>query len=54
LSLICDPETVNSQAKGDQRAMLEKWGGAEAVRAGGMLVYTPPPGATADIQGKLV
>jgi choline-sulfatase len=54
LSLICDPETVNSQAKGDQRAMLEKWGGAEAVRAEGMLVYTPPPGATADIQGKLV
>ena len=54
LRVICDPETVNRQAKADQRAMLEKWGGAEAVRAEGMLVYTPPPGAIADIQGKLV
>jgi choline-sulfatase len=52
LRTICDPEAINSRAKADQRAMMNHWGGADAVRAEGMLVYTPPPGAKANILGK--
>ena len=49
---ICDPESVDARAKQDQRRKIDFWGGPDAVRAEGMLVYTPPPGADAHIQGK--
>ncbi len=49
---ICDPDAVNARAKADQRAKMTHWGGVDAVRAEGLLVYTPPPGVAADIQGK--
>ena len=52
LRTICDPEAINSLAKADQRAMMNHWGGADSVRAVGMLVHTPPPGAKANILGK--
>ncbi|MGI9476779.1 MAG: sulfatase-like hydrolase/transferase [Hyphomicrobiaceae bacterium] len=47
---ICDPEAVDAQAKADQRAWIERWGGTAAIMAEGALVYTPPPGGTAEIQ----
>lgn len=50
LRTICDPEAVDARAKADQRAWIEHWGGMEAVMAEGSLVYTPPPGGTAEIQ----
>ncbi len=46
---ICDPEAVDIQAKADQRKWVERWGGIKAVMAEGSLVYTPPPGGTAEI-----
>lgn len=49
---ICDPESVDARAKADQRQKIDFWGGSEAIRAEGMLVYTPPPGTKADIQGQ--
>jgi choline-sulfatase len=52
LRAICDPEAVDSRAKVDQRAKMDHWGGPEAIKAEGMLVYTPPPGAAPDIQGR--
>ncbi len=52
LRAICDPEAVDRRAKADQRAKMDHWGGAEAIKAEGMLVYTPPPGADPDIQGR--
>ena len=47
---ICDPEAIDAQAKADQRARIEHWGGREAILAEGALVYTPPPGGVAEIQ----
>ncbi len=49
---ICDPEAVDAQAKADQRKWIEKWGGIDAVLADGVLVYTPPPGAAAEIESR--
>lgn len=44
LRAICDPEEVNARALADQRAILEKHGGAETVVAKGGFGATPPPG----------
>ena len=44
LRTICNPETVDQQAKADQFAKMEYWGGKAAVLAEGQLVITPPPG----------
>jgi arylsulfatase A-like enzyme len=52
LRAICDPEDVDRRAKADQRAKMDHWGGPEAIKAEGMLVYTPPPGAAPHIQGR--
>jgi choline-sulfatase len=52
LRAICDPEAVDRRAKADQRAKMDYWGGPEAIKEEGMLVYTPPPGAAPDIQGR--
>jgi choline-sulfatase len=50
LRAICDPEEVDRRAKGDQQAKVEFWGGMEVVRDEGLLVYTPAPGTTAEIE----
>jgi choline-sulfatase len=50
LRTICDPEAVDVQAKGLQRAWTDRWGGREAVAAEGFLVFTPPPGHDAEIE----
>ena len=44
LMQICDPQTVNSRALADQRAIVAAHGGAEAVVAKGGFGATPPPG----------
>jgi choline-sulfatase len=44
LRAICNPETVDRQAKADQFAKMGYWGGKAAVLAEGQLVITPPPG----------
>lgn len=46
----CDPEEVDRRARADQKAMAERWGGNEAIKKEGLLVYTPPPGIKAEIQ----
>jgi choline-sulfatase len=48
---ICDPESVDRQAKADQMAKAEFWGGNEAIRKEGLLVYTPAPGEKPEIEG---
>jgi choline-sulfatase len=50
LRAICDPEAVDRQAKADQRAKAEFWGGDEAIRQEGLLVITPAPGTAAQIE----
>jgi len=40
---ICDPEAVNEKAHADQRAMVDRHGGLEAVRNLGPKGATPPP-----------
>ncbi len=47
---ICDPEAVDARAKADQRKWIEHWGGMAEIIAEGSLVYTPPPGGTAEIE----
>jgi choline-sulfatase len=41
-----DPESVDAQAKADQKALVERHGGNTKVAAKKTLVYTPPPGET--------
>jgi choline-sulfatase len=50
LRAICDPEAVDRRAKADQRAKIDFWGGVDAVRKEGLLVYTPAPGTSAEIE----
>jgi choline-sulfatase len=50
LRAICNPEEVDRRAKGDQRAMVEFWGGMDVVRNEGLLVYTPAPGTAPEIE----
>ena len=40
---ICDPQAVNRKAHEDQRAMVDGYGGLEAVRGMGPKGATPPP-----------
>jgi choline-sulfatase len=47
---ICNPEAVDARAKADQRAKAEVWGGKEAIAREGSLVFTPPPGHSAEIE----
>ena len=44
LTSILDPEAVNALAFSDQRALLERYGGAEAVLATPGFNHTPAPG----------
>jgi choline-sulfatase len=50
LRMICDPEAVDARARADQRAKAEYWGGNDAIRKEGLLVYTPPPGVAAVVE----
>ena len=50
LRRICDPETIDRRAKADQRAKAKFWGGNAEILKEGLLVYTPPPGVTAEIE----
>jgi choline-sulfatase len=43
---LVDPEAVDAQAKADQRAIVERNGGREAVVSKGSFGYTPAPGET--------
>ena len=43
LRQICDPAEVDRRAHGDQRAMVDRFGGLEAVREMGPKGATPPP-----------
>lgn len=49
LRAVCDPEAVDARAKNDQRTKAEFWGGNDAIRKEGLLVYTPPPGVKAEV-----
>jgi choline-sulfatase len=51
LRAMCDPENVDRRAKADQRAKAAFWGGDEAIRSEGLLVYTPPPGVAPEVAG---
>jgi choline-sulfatase len=50
LRMICDPAAVDARARADQRAKAEYWGGNDAIRREGLLVYTPPPGVAAVVE----
>jgi choline-sulfatase len=44
LRSLIDPEAIDAQAKADQRAIVERNGGREAIVAKGTFGYTPAPG----------
>ncbi len=46
LRAICDPETVDTRAKADQRAGADFWGGAEKLKNESQILFTPPPGVS--------
>jgi choline-sulfatase len=50
LRKICDPEDVDRRAKADQKAKAESWGGNDAIRREGLLVFTPSPGTKAEVE----
>ncbi|MBP8295436.1 MAG: sulfatase, partial [Burkholderiales bacterium] len=50
LQAICDPAAVDARARADQRAKSEYWGGNDAIKKEGLLVYTPPPGVKAEVR----
>lgn len=50
MSASFDPAAVDVRARADQRAKAEFWGGNDAIRKEGLLVYTPPPGVAAEVR----
>ena len=50
LLAFCDPAEVDRRARADQRAKAQYWGGNDAIRSEGLLVYTPPPGVAAEVK----
>jgi len=50
LRALVDPEAIDALAKADQRALVERNGGREAVVSRGMFGYTPAPGETPEYQ----
>ena len=50
LHAICDPAEVDARARADQHAKADYWGGNDAIRKEGLLVYTPPPGVAAQVR----
>lgn len=49
LRKIVDPEATDARAKADQRAMAERVGGNQVIRARGAFPFTPPPGTEARV-----
>ena len=47
---FCDPEAADLRARADQRAKAAYWGGNDAIRKEGLLVYTPPPGVKPQVK----
>jgi choline-sulfatase len=47
LRKVVDPEAADHLAKADQKAMIEKFGGEDAILKRGTFRYSPPPGAKA-------
>jgi choline-sulfatase len=47
LRSVVDPEAADAQAKADQRAHIDKYGGVEAILKRGTFRYSPPPGVKA-------
>lgn len=47
LRAVVDPERVDRLARADQRVMIEKHGGKDAILKRGTFRYSPPPGAKA-------
>ena len=47
---ICDPDAVDRRAKADQQAKAAFWGGNDAIRREGLLVFTPAPGTAAHVE----
>ncbi|WP_439578297.1 sulfatase-like hydrolase/transferase [Elioraea sp.] len=44
---ICDPDAVDRRARADQRALIERLGGEEAILRRGDFGFSPPPGEKA-------
>ena len=44
LRAIVDPEAIDRLARADQKAVIEKFGGTQAILERGTFRYTPPPG----------
>jgi choline-sulfatase len=47
LRTVVDPEAADRLARADQKAMIEKFGGEDAILKRGTFRYSPPPGAKA-------
>ena len=47
LRAVVDPDAADRRARADQRAMIEKHGGKDAILKRGTFRYSPPPGAKA-------
>jgi len=47
LRKVVDPEAADKLAKSDQKAMIAKFGGEDAIMKRGAFRYSPPPGAKA-------
>jgi choline-sulfatase len=47
LRKVVDPEAADRLARADQKAMIEKFGGEDAILKRGTFRYSPPPGAKA-------
>ncbi len=47
LRKVVNPEAVDRLAKTDQKAMIGKFGGEDAILKRGTFRYSPPPGAKA-------
>ncbi len=50
LRRVCDPEDVSERAKRDQRNKVIALGGRASIEREGALVFTPPPGARAELR----
>lgn len=50
LRMILDPEAIDDQSKRDQARHLEKFGGIEEVRKGGVFSRSPIPGVEVEIE----
>ena len=46
---ICDPEAIDTQAKADQQARADEFGGNEQIATMGAFSRTPPPGTDAEM-----